>query len=72
MATKHLPQPPVQETDSNGRHRIITFRGGIPAYSQWFEPYEIGFFRGLNSSVRQAGGIPHGLFRVSAVAHETL
>ena len=65
-------QPPMHETDSNGRHRIVTFRSGIPEHSDWFQPYEIAYFRNLRASTREQGGIPQGIFRVVPVPHETL
>ena len=73
MATaKVVPQSPVHEIDANGRHRIITFRAGIPSRSDWFQPYEIAHFRGLLASTREQGGIPQGIFRITAVNHEVL
>ena len=71
-ATAKASQPPVHETDSLGRHRIVTFRGGIPERSEWFQPYELAFFRGLHAATHTQGGIPQGIFRVTSVTHEVL
>lgn len=71
MATNNT-QSPVHEIDANGRHRIVTFRQGVPVRSQWFESYEIANFRGLFASTREQGGIPSGIFRIVPVAYESL
>ena len=75
MATnsgKIAQQAPVHEIDEVGRHRIVTFRAGIPERSSWFQPYEIAVFNELRASVKELGGIPKGIFRVVAVKHEVL
>ena len=69
---KAASQPPVHEVDGHGRHRIVTFRSGIPERSEWFQPYEIAVFRDLRASTQDRGGIPQGIFRVTPVKHEVL
>lgn len=69
---KAAPQAPVHEVDGNGRHRIVTFRSGIPERSDWFQPYEVAVFRELRASPQDRGGIPKGIFRVVAVKYESL
>lgn len=70
--TPVFQQKPVHEVDSHGRHRIITFRAGIPQRSAWFEAYEIAHFNGLLASTKEQGGIPQGIFKIAGVAHEVL
>lgn len=78
MAIKKPPvkpatQAPVHEFDPHGRHRIVTFRNGIPEKGEWFAPYEIAHFRGLHASpTDHTPGVPKGIFRVTPVTHEVL
>lgn len=72
VQAKVKPQAPVHEIDGNGRHRIVTFRSGIPERSDWFQPYELATFRQLRASTQERGGLPQGIFRITPVDHETL
>lgn len=71
-ASKVQPQAPIHEIDANGCHRIVAFRSGIPERSQWFQPYEIAFFRNYRASTQERGGIPKGIFTIREAAFETL
>ena len=73
MATSNpLRQAPIHESDNVGRHRIVTFRAGIPEHSPWFQAYEIAIFRDLRATAQDILGLPRGIFRVASVKHEVL
>ena len=74
MKTKTVKQANtiIHEHNGNAQHRIIIVRSGIPTSSPWFEHHQIAQFKGLLASYDTVDGLPVGVFKVSAVAHENL
>lgn len=74
MSKMSTPPPPaiLHERNLQGQHRLVLLRSQVPQVSRWFEPREVGFFRGIYFHVGAAGPTVPEVFRVTQVTHEEL
>jgi hypothetical protein len=62
----------VHERNKLDQHRIVILRNGIPSASSWFEHHEMAVHHAYRATLYGAHGLPVGIFKISAVAHEVL